>query len=171
MAAEDLKNKPNQGPKAHQGDLDLQAIVEQQSKELAELRAILMATIQSQPKVTPDSIWAKQHEKEMAIKADLDRFAALFLEKAKDRSQWEANKLNPDGKRLFKVSVGWCPELVMRANDSVTAKAYYDQACGINSVTMNANKPESTTYAIADVTDDPWAQKRVNNNWAYQAAA
>jgi hypothetical protein len=151
--------------------LDLQALVEKQAKELADLRAILMATIQAQPKVSPDTIWAQHHEREMRIKEELDRLAALFQQSAKDRSQWEANRRFTEGKRLFKISVGWCPELVIRADNPIAAKAYYDEICGIRGVSTNHAKPESTTYKNEDVTSDPSAQQVVLKQWEYQAAA
>jgi len=149
---------------------DLQAVVEQQARDIAELRQLLMLTIQSQPKISPDTLWAKQHEKEMAIKADLDAKAALFEQTTTQRTQWEANKLNPDGKRLFEVCVGWCPKIVIRANDDTMAKAYYDKVCGIRGVQSNSAKPEKTTYSIVDVTDKPEAQKTVKGIWEYKPA-
>lgn len=141
--------------------------------EIAELRTLLMATIQSQPKVTPDSLWAQNHQREMAIKEELDRQAAFFMTTAQQRTQWAANRINLDlpNPKLFKVQVGWCPEIVLRAKDDISAVAYYNRLCGIRGVETNHKKPESTTYAITDVTSDPEAQKLANSEWQYQAAA
>jgi hypothetical protein len=144
--------------------------VAQLKQELAELRNLLMKTIQTVPKVSPDTIWAKNHEREMEIKEDLDRKAAYFEQTCDARTQWEANKLNPEGKRLYKVKVGWAPEVIVRANDEVMARAYYEKVCHIRSVQTNFNKPATTEYSIIDVTDDPVAQKIVASNWQYTPA-
>ncbi len=179
--AEDLRNQPakSQQPKlAQTGDPkpatqsdDQQATIDAMKAQIDKLEAILMATIRSQPAVSPDTIWARQHEKEQAIKDDLDRLAAHFTESCQSRTQWEANKLNQNGKRLFKVSVGWCPEIIMRADDDVMAKAYYDKVCGIRAVKPDLGRPEMTTYNMVDVTNDPEAQKIAAGQWQYKAAA
>jgi len=167
--AENLKDR---GPKAAETkSQDLEAVVQEQARQLEELRAMLFATIRAQPAVSPDTIWAQNHQKEVAIKEELDRLAKYFLESTEQRSQWEANKVNPDGKRLFRVSLGWCPELVVRANDEVSARAYYDKICGISGVRPNHAKPETTTYVIADVTDDPASQAKAGSKYELKAAA
>lgn len=168
-----MANDPQKpaAPKAHQADdLDLRAAYETQAKELSDLRVLLMAAIRSQPAVTPDSIWAKEHQKEAAIKAELDRLAESFADSCQKRTQCEANKLNPEFKKLYKVSVGWCPEIVLRANDQTMAKAYYDKLCGIISVnTLHVKK--GTEYKIIDVTSDPAAHELVMSHPQHKAAA
>lgn len=169
------KGKPsiqnqNRGNQSDQGDADLRALVEKQAKQIEELRDILMATIRTQSAVTPDSVWAKQHEKEMKIKEELDRLAAYHEMDAKRRTQYEANKLNQDGKKLFKISVGWCPEVVIRANDQVAAKGYYDKVCHILAVNPIHGQGKNE-YKIIDVTDDPEAKKLAGMVWEYQQAA
>jgi hypothetical protein len=154
--ANDLKNKPAATPESEKADM--LAIIETQGKQIEELRAILMAAIQTQPKISPDTLWAQQHQKEMAIKAKLDEQASYFQQSCKDRTQWQANKVNTEAKRLWKVQVGWCPELIMHANDKTMAMAYYNQLCGIIAVQPNHNQPKLTTYVCVDVTDDPVSQ-------------
>jgi hypothetical protein len=170
--AEDLRNKPT-SPKAAQTS-DSSDEVASLKAQVDRLEAMLMATIRSQPPVdaiTPDTLWARQHLKEQKIKADLDEHAARFQHTCQERTQWAANKLNPEATKLFKISVGWCPEIIMRANDVVMAKAYYNQLCGIISVAVNHNNPKMTDYNIVEVTNDPKAQEIVKTNWEYKAAA
>ena len=143
---------------------DLKSAFDKQANEMAELRALLMATVRSQPAVSPDTVWAREHEKEMRIKAELESLAVQFQESCQMRTQYQANKLNPDAKRLYKVSVSWCPEIVIRANDAITARAYYDKLCGILAVNPIRGKA-SNEYQIVDVTDDAGAKALVQKHW------
>lgn len=168
------RNKPGdnaaESPKAHQAEGDLLAVVEQMRKEneqmrkdFAAQREIMMAVIRSQPKVSPDTIWAQQHEKEVKIKEELDRLAEEFQKTCQQRTQAAANKLNPEVKTLFRVSVGWCPEIIVRAQDADIAKTRYNKLCGINWVNpLHAKPPGATDYKIVDVTSDPSSQEIVN---------
>lgn len=167
--ADDIRKPLNQ-PKIVAGS-DQEDTIASLKEQVSKLEAILMATIRAQPQVSPDTLWAKQHQEQVKIKEELDRLAAHFSESCQQRTQWEANKLNPDAKRLFKVSVGWCPEIILRANDDVMAKAYYDKVCGIRAVKPDLGRPETTTYSIVEVTNDAEAQKIVASEWSYKAAA
>lgn len=165
MAEEQKPAKPNQLPRDHASEIT------SLKDQVARLESLLMQQIQSTPKISPDTLWAQNHEREMKIRNELDRLAELFLESTQSRTQWEANKLNPEGKRLYKVQVGWCPEVIVRANDDITAKAYYDRICGIRGVSTNHGDPTKTTYTIVEVTNDPEAQKLSKSDWESKTAA
>jgi len=80
------------------------------------------------------------------------------------RTQIVANQRFPDGKKLWAVQVGWCPRVVVKADDKLMAKARYDVICGIQYVREDNTSEKTlarTTYVYADVTDDRIAQQLV----------
>lgn len=145
-------------------------IIEQQSRDMQELRSILMATIRAQPQESPDTLWAKNHKREMEIKEELDRLAAYFLESTEKRTQWAANQMNLKGERIWKIRLGWCPEVILRADNEMIAQAYYNKICGIRGVQTNYKDAKQTTYQIVDVTNDPAAQQAIKSSWEYRPA-
>jgi hypothetical protein len=79
--------------------------------------------------------------------------------KSDRRTQIEANKRYKDGAQLWRIQVGWCPPVIIRAQDKEHARGRYDLICGIQWVRRDDNNPSRTDYNYTNVTDDPAARQ------------
>lgn len=164
------KRGPGRPPKEDETATKLEAL--EQSN--AELRAMVNLLLKQQ--VTPDTIWAKQQQRDEKIQNRLDEIAAYIGLTSQYRTQLEANKMFPKGERLFKTRLGPggpgdAPEVIIRADNDTDVMARYQKVCGITQVRNEDSRPELTAWMIQDVTNDSAAQQAVNEVWTYTQPA
>lgn len=138
--------------------------------ELNELRELVKQ--QQMARITPDTLWAREQLKQAAIEGALTGIAAYATMTTKQRSQYEANKLPTEAKRIFRVLLGTgndgdSPELLIRAETPSDAKARYQDVCGITAVRPEPTHPEWSRWTVTEATNDPEAQAAVRETWQY----
>ena len=150
--------------------------IDQLRSELADMRGLVSTLLRAQGQVSPDSLWAKEQLKEEKNKNLLDEVAAYNGETNVRRSQMEANKMFPEGKKLFRTRLGVggagdAPELIIRCDDERDVKGRYQLICGITQIRKEDKHPEWSTWTIVDVTNDPTAQQAAQDKFVFQQAA
>jgi hypothetical protein len=80
------------------------------------------------------------------------------------RSQIEANRRFKEGSQLWRVGIGWSPDVIVRGHDRAHCVARYNELCGIISVKPDERHPEWTTYRAVNVTNDPESRRRAQLN-------
>jgi hypothetical protein len=158
-------------PKKQTADEQIAAL----QTQLANLQAIV-EKLTAPAQVTPDSLWAKEHLRAVALEGAQAAIAAYISVPYEKRSQLETNKLPFKGAKIFRCLLGpgregELPALYIPADLETDAKARYLTACNVTSVVPDANHPEFTRWTVQDVTNDPAAQAAVKETWTYQPAA
>lgn len=144
--------------------------------ELAELRGLVSALLRAQSPLSAETAYAKQQMKDIAYEGALAAITAYASLPTEKRSQYETNKIGFNGAKIFKVLLGTgrpgeLPPLYIKADLESDAKSRYQLACNVTSVKQEDANAKHTTWACADVTNDPKAQEAVKAVWQYQPTA
>ena len=173
MANEQKQNAPRQ-------ETDVASL----QTKVEELSNMVSALLRAQGQVSPDTLWAKQEQKENKIRILHDEMASYNGETTERRTQLEANKIFPEGKRIYHIRLGVggagdAPFVYVKADTEIDSKGRYLHICGITQVRKEDRHPEWSTYTIKDVSPDSKAtaeekaaaQSAINDKWVYEQAA
>jgi hypothetical protein len=148
------------------------AVMQQQQKQIDELKTLIIEKLtvlatQPQQQHTPQQTAVEKMllDQMLKKKADDEKFESekKYISFPCDiRSQVNANRAYKDGDKLFKIGVGWSPDVIIRGQDRIHCQGRYNELCGILGVKKDEKHPDWTTYRIADVTNDPEARRLAN---------